>query len=156
MIRKLILSLAILATFWSVASNAEDEISYGIGTGALTSGLGVNAALRGDNHMGYIAAGCVGIGYSSVQGLILPCGIGAGWIQTDLLTNANNHHGLGIYVGPVGINDDKKARYGVGVTYVYFMQGVNAMGWNFGFTPATGQENGTSKGSLLINVGYQF
>ena len=156
MMRKLILCLMVLATFWSASSNANDEISYGIGTGALTSGLGVNAALRSENHMGYIAAGCLGIGYSNEQGWILPCGIGAGWIQTDLLTNANNHHGLGIYVGPVGMNDDKKARYGVGVTYVYFMQGVNAKGWNFGFTPATGQDNGTDKGSLLINVGYQF
>jgi len=107
--RKLILCLMVLATLWNATSNAEDEISYGIGTGALTSGLGVNAALRGDNHMGYIAAGCTpGIGYSNEQGWILPCGIGAGWIQTDLLTNANNHHGLGIYVGPVGMSDHKK------------------------------------------------
>jgi len=62
--RKRILSFLILATFWSITCNAEDEISYGIGTGALTSGLGVNTALRGDNHMGYIAAGC-SIGLSS-------------------------------------------------------------------------------------------
>ena len=156
MIRKLLMSFVVLAIFWSSAGKAENEISYGIGTGALTSGLGVNAALRGDNHMGYIAAGCIGIGYSNGQGWMLPCGIGAGWIQTDLLTNANNHHGLGVYIGPVGINADNKARYGVGVTYVYFMQGVNAKGWNFGFTPATGQENGKAKSSLLINVGYQF
>ena len=156
MIQKFIMSLVVLAIFWSSTCNAEDEISYGIGTGALTSGLGVNAALRGDNHMGYIAAGCIGFGYSNVQGWILPCGIGAGWIQTDLLTNANNHYGLGVYVVPVGMNDDKKARYGVGVTYVYLLQGVNGKGWNFGFTPATGQENGTAKDSLLINIGYQF
>jgi hypothetical protein len=156
MIQKLIMSLVVLAIFWSSTSYADNDISYGIGTGALTSGIGVNAALRGDNHMGYIAAGCLGIGKSSGQGWILPCGIGAGWIQTDLLTKANNHHGLGVYVGPVAKNANNKARYGVGVTYVYFLQGVNAKGWNFGVTPATGQENGKAKGSLLINVGYQF
>lgn len=150
------MSIVLLSIFWNSTCNAEDEISYGVGTGALTSGLGVNTALRGDNHMGYIAAGCLGIGYSNENGWILPCGIGVGWIQTDLLTNANNHHGLGVYLGPVGINNDNKARYGVGVTYAYFMQGVNAKGWNFGFTPSTGQENGTAKGSLLINVGYQY
>jgi hypothetical protein len=156
MIQKLVMSLAALSIFWSSASYANDDISYGIGTGALTSGLGVNAALRSDSHMGYIAAGCLGIGKSDQQGWILPCGIGAGWIQTDLLSNANNHHGLGVYVGPVGKNENNRARYGVGVTYVYFLQGVSAKGWNLGVTPATGQQNGKAKGSLLINVGYQF
>lgn len=156
MIRKLLMFLVVFSMFWSSAGKAENEISYGIGTGALTSGLGVNAALMAENHMGYIAAGCVGIGYSNVHGWLLPCGIGVGWIQTDLLTKANNHHGLGIYVGPVGVSDAKKARYGVGATYVYFMQGVNAKGWNFGFTPAVGQDNGAAKVVFLINVGYQL
>ena len=150
------MSIVVLTIFLNATCNADDEVSYGVGTGALTSGLGVNTALRGDNHIGYIAAGCLGIGYSNENGWILPCGIGAGWIQTDLLSNANNHHGLGVYLGPVGKNEVNKARYGVGVTYAYFMQGVNAKGWNFGFTPATGWENGTAKGSILINVGYQY
>jgi hypothetical protein len=155
-VQKLINSSVVLAMFWSSISYADNEVSYGIGTGALTSGLGVNAALRGDNHMGYIAAGCIAIGKSNDQGWILPCGIGAGWIQTDLLTKDNNHHGLGLYVGPVAKNKDDKAIYGIGVTYVYFPQGVNVEGWNFGVTPATGREDGKAKGSLLINIGYQF
>ena len=154
--QKLVMFFVVLTIFWSSTSYADNDISHGIGTGALTSGLGVNAALRSDNHMGYIAAGCLGIGKSNEQGWILPCGIGAGWIQTDLLSNANNHHGIGVYAGPVAKNSHNKARYGVGVTYVYFAQGINAKGWNFGVTPATGQENGKAKGSILINVGYQF
>jgi len=156
MTKKLWIPFVLVTIFWASASFADNEVSYGIGTGALTSGLGFNAALRGDNHMGYISAGCMGIGYSDTSGWILPCGIGAGWIQTDLLSKANNHHGLGIYVGPVGINANDKARYGVGVTYVYFWQGINATGWNAGITPAAGIENESTKGSLLINVGYQY
>lgn len=150
--------LALLAAFRPVASFAENEISFGAGVGSLYSGLGVNAALRGDDYMGYVAAGCVAIGYNSWSGAILPCGIGVGLLWTDLLTKTNNRHGIGLYAGPVGYkdNNNKEARYGLGFTYVYFLQGINNKGWNFGITPATGKENGKAKGSLLINAGYQF
>lgn len=154
--RILIIPLAFLALFRSVASFADNEVSFGVGVGSLYSGIGVNAALKGDSHIGYVSAGCIGIGYSDNSGWILPCGIGAGWIWTNLLTKTNNRHGLGLYAGPVGVNKNDKARYGIGVTYVYFLQGVNTKGWNVGITQAVGKENGNTKGSLLINVGYQF
>lgn len=154
--KTLIIPLALLALFRPATSFADNELSVGVGIGALYSGIGVNAALKGDNHIGYVSAGCIGIGHSDNSGWILPCGIGAGWIWTNLLTNANNRHGIGLYAGPVGMNEDDKARYGVGITYVYFLQGVKAKGWHFGITPAIGKENGDTKGSLLINAGYQF
>lgn len=157
---KLIVPLVFLAVFCSATSFADDGVSFGAGAGSLYSGLGVNAALRGDNHIGYVSAGCVAIGYSSGASgseWILPCGIGMGWIWTDLLTRANNRHGIGLYAGPVDYSDNRKvARYGLGVTYEYFVQGVNNRGWNFGTTLATRRENGKAKGSLFINAGYQF
>jgi hypothetical protein len=146
--------LAFLAVFIAATSFADNEVSFGAGVGSLYSGLGVNAALKGDNHIGYVAAGCLGA-MSSSSGWVVPCGIAAGWLRTDLLTIANNRHGIGLYAGPVGYHNNK-TRYGVGLTYEYFMQGVNNRGWNFGTTLATRRENGTAKETLFINTGYQF
>jgi hypothetical protein len=135
--------LAFLTVFIPSTSFADNEVSFGAGVGSLYSGLGVNAALKGDNHIGYIAAGCVAMGYNSISGWTLPCGIGAGWIRTELLTQANNRHGIGLYAGPVGYQDNRKvAIYGLGFTYEYFLQGVSTNSWNFGITPTIGQKNG--------------
>jgi hypothetical protein len=90
----------------------------------------------------------------------VPCGVGAGWIWTDVLAKANNRHGLGIYVGPVGTTTvstyDIKARYGAGLTYVYFFGDVVARGWNLGVTPTVGKQYGDYRAGLMINAGYQF
>ncbi len=139
----------------------ENAPSFGAGIWALYSGIGVNAALRSENDFKYVAAGCTGIGYSTNSGWILPCGVAAGWLWTGLLSSTSNRHGLGLYAGPVGINkgrnkNDDKARCGLGVTYIYFSNGSNTKGWNLGITPALGQENGKTKGGLLLNAGYPF
>ncbi|TMH19381.1 MAG: hypothetical protein E6H70_03740 [Betaproteobacteria bacterium] len=133
-------------------------MSIGVGTGALYSGIGVNVGRRGDHTFGYLAAGC-SVGYSSNQGWDVPCGVGAGWIWTDLLTKANDRHGLGIYVGPVstkGPTGDRKEVYGAGLTYVYFFGDGIAKGWNLGITPTVGKKYGDYRAGALINVGYQF
>jgi len=143
------------------AMAVESKTSFGAGIGALYSGIGVNAGLRSINDFKYIAAGCVGIGYTDNSEWILPCGIGAGWLWTGLLSNDDHRNGFGIYVGPVGINkgnteNEDKAIYGVGITYVYFLKGISTNGWNIGITPAIGKEKNDTKGFLLLNAGYQF
>jgi len=158
---KTIALAALLVLFGIESKAAENSTSFGVGAGAMYSGMGVNVGLRRGNNFGYVAAGCMALGYGDASGWILPCGVGAGWIWTDLLPTANDRHGLGFYLGPVGISPDKygyddKARYGVGFTYLYFFNGVNASGWNVGITPALGKQGGDRKGSLLINLGYQF
>ncbi len=154
---KLNVSLVFLAVFIPATSFGDNEVSFGAGVGSLYSGLGVNAALKGDSHFGYVAAGCVAMGYNTTSGWTFPCGIGAGWLQTDLLTQANNRHGIGFYIGPVGYTDDRKvAIYGLGFTYEYFSQGVNNKGWNFGITPTIGKKNGKTKEGFFLNAGYQF
>jgi len=156
------IALAALLGLFGIDSNAaENNTSFGVGAGALYGGIGLNVGLRRENDFRYVAAGCIAFGYGDASGWILPCGVGAGWIWTDLLPTANDRHGLGFYLGPVGIRPDKygyddKARYGVGITYLYFFNGVNASGWNVGITPAVGKEDGDRTGSLLINAGYQF
>ena len=154
----LFLFFGLLGTNTSIA---ESKTSLGVGFGALYSGFGVNLGLRGENNFGYIAAGCIGVGYSDNSKWLLPCGIGAGWLWSGLFSKANNRHGLGLYVGPVGVDggdngEDDTVVYGVGITYVYFLRGIHSSGWNFGITPAAGQYDGDVKGSLLLNIGFQF
>ena len=148
----------LLAVFGSNSSRAESELSVGVGAGALYSGIGVNVGMRGEHAFAYLAAGC-SVGYTSDKGWDVPCGVGAGWIWTDLVTKANDRHGLGIYVGPVstkGPSGDVKAVYGAGLTYVYFFGDGVAKGWNLGITPTVKKEHGDYRAGALINVGYQF
>lgn len=128
--------------------------------------------LRSDSDFKYVAVGCPGIGYTDNLGWVFPCGIGAGWIWTGLLSKDDNRNGFGLYIGPVGsvyvgtVNPDAlgtdvngrnfKARYGLGFTYVYFVHGIKANGLNIGFTPTISEVHGDTKGGLLLNVGYQF
>lgn len=149
-----ILLFVFLAVIISTTSYADNEVSFGGGVGSLYSGLGVNVALRGANHIGYVAAGCLGV-MSSSSGRVVPCGIGAGWLWTDLLTKVNDRHGIGIYAGPVEYQYGK-IRYGLGFTYEYFLRGVNNKGWNFGTTLATRRANGQARETLFLNTGYQF
>jgi hypothetical protein len=149
----------LLGSFAIDSSRAEDGLSVGVGGGALYSGLGVNVGRRGEHSFGYLAAGC-SVGYSAADGWEVPCGVGAGWIWTDLLTKANDRHGLGVYVGPVRtrktLDSDAKAVYGAGLTYVYFFGDGVAKGWNVGITPTVGKIYGNYRAGALINVGYQF
>jgi hypothetical protein len=159
--RTSVILLAILGLFTQKAYCADREVSLGVGVGALYSGVGVNVGLRGSNDFAYLALGCIGLGYSDNSGWLLPCGIGAGWIWTGLFSKTDNHHGLGIYAGPVGVDggdngDDDTAIYGLGITYVYFLRGIDSTGWSFGITPTIGKDDGDTKGGLLLNAGYQF
>jgi len=156
--KRAFLIAVVLGVFASSSSRAESEMSVGVGTGALYSGIGVNVGMRRESAFGYLAAGC-SVGYSSDKGWDVPCGVGAGWIWTDLLTKANHRHGLGIYVGPVstrGPTGDRKEVYGAGLTYVYFFGDGVAKGWNLGITPTVGKKYGDYRAGALINVGNQF
>ena len=155
--RAFILAL-LFVVFMSSSGRAEGEMSVGVGAGALYSGIGVNVGMRGEHAFGYLAAGC-SVSYSSNQGWDVPCGVAAGWIWTDLLTKANDRHGLGIHLGPVstkGPVGGTKRVYGAGLTYVYFFGDGVAKGWNLGITPTVGKKYGDYRAGALINVGYQF
>ena len=156
---KLIYLVILLLLASSKAYASEKDLSFGIGAGALYSGLGINIGVQGENDFRYIAAGCVAVGYSSVSGWISACGVGVGWIWTDIFSKLSNKHGIGFYLGPVGStreNLDRETVYGAGITYDYFFKGINSSGWNLGVTPAIGRHNGDAKGYLLLQVGYQF
>lgn len=147
----------LLVSTQTYASN--NELSFGTGVGALYSGLGINIGIRGESDFRFISAGCVDLGYNSVAGWYSACGVGAGWIWSNILSKESNRHGIGFYLGSLsgeGSKIDPETVYGAGIPYVYFLRGIDEDGWNFGFTPALGWHNRDTIGSLWLQVGYQF
>ncbi|WP_100658748.1 hypothetical protein [Alteromonas flava] len=132
------------------------EYSFGMGVGSLYSGLGVNIASHSENSLTYISAGCVS--YSSRAGST--CGVGGGWITTNILSVPNNKHGLGAYVGIVGTEresfDNHDAIYGGGLGYHYFFNGIDRAGTNIGLGFMVGDTNDGTEGALVFQLGYQF
>ncbi len=154
--------IAVLALLAASVTHADDRLTYGIGMGAMYSGLGANVGLQSNNDFRYLTAGCIALGYSDANGdSITPCGVGAGWIWTNLLSNTNNRHGLGFYVGPVGLrdrtspDDDWETVYGAGLSYTYFFREIRSDGWNLGTTLAAGDDDGVET-YLMLQAGYQF
>jgi|TARA_B110000211_G_scaffold219086_1_gene264539 hypothetical protein len=164
--------LALLLPFLSLNCFAEDGMqdnnySVGLGIGAMYAGLGTNFSLVSKNDLKYISAGCVEYN-SSTKGT---CGFGLGWIKTDLFDTNSNKHGFGLYVSLTGSESyvsytssstrDESFRhdsdiYGAGVSYTYFMNGIDEPGTTFGLSiHATNADFEDSYGGFF-QVGYQF
>lgn len=145
--------------FTSISHASDQDVSIGVGVGALYGGIGINAGLRGDNDFRYIAAGCIALSYWSGGGWQAACGVGVGWMWTNILSSSSNKHGLGFYLGPVdhkGSSDNMEGTvYGAGVSYGYFFRGINESGWNLGATPAIGHDD-EADAHLILQAGYQF
>ena len=156
--KKIFLYSFILAGILSPATTiAENKISFGIGSGALYNGLGVNVSFMKKSDLKYLSLGCIAIGYSSNNGVSSNCGAGAGWMRSDILSE-NDKHGLGIHIGVTynTHNDRNDTEAFIGIPYLYFFKGMTAGGWNVGLTPIIGKNSGETKGGLLFNLGYQF
>jgi len=163
-LNKTILFLSLI-TMSAVAeeSKVEERYSVGLGVGAAYTGLGANFALLSDSDMKYVSVGCVE--YSSWYGST--CGVGAGWIVTDLFNSNSNKHGVGVYVTKAGSESDayltdngyrfvEKQYYGAGVSYTYFMNGINKPGFNFGISGHATNAKYDEKINGFLQVGYQF
>jgi hypothetical protein len=167
-LKKLALLLPLLSLNCFAEENDQDKsYSVGLGMGAMYSGIGANLSFVSENDLKYISAGCTE--YSSITGA--SCGFGAGWIKTDLFGANSNKHGIGIYATLVG--KEKYASYtsttdgteyythesniyGAGVSYTYFMNGINKSGTTFGVSiHATNADFENSYGGFF-QVGYQF
>jgi len=143
--------------FPAVSSGADGRLSFGLGMGALYNGLGVNAAFMQGPDLKYVSLGCVSLAYSSNSGASSNCGVGAGWMRSDILSN-NGRHGLGVHLGVTyNSHDDRdEVEVFVGIPYAYFFKGMTAAGWHAGLTPVLGRRDGDLEGGLLLNLGYQF
>ena len=164
--------LALLFSLISLNCFAEENIqdndySIGLGLGTMYSGIGTNLSFVSEKDLKYISAGCVG--YSSNQGST--CGFGAGWIKTDLFDANSNKHGFGIYVSLVGNEsyysyttstegvenyNHERDVYGAGVSYTYFVNGINKSGVTFGVSFHATNANFEGRFGGLFQLGYQF
>lgn len=144
--------LALVVSFESLAT---DTFTFGLGAGSLYSGIGLNAGIQSKTDLKYISVGCMS--YSSLYGET--CGVGAGWVKTDIFDFQTPKHGASLYIGIVGSeydNFDHEAIYGAGLGYHYFFRGIGNSGANLGFTITGGNEkDGLGMGGMF-QVGYQF
>ena len=139
----------------SSSTLANDNFTFGIGAGSFYSGLGVNAGIQSKTDLKYISVGCVS--YSSIYGET--CGVGIGWVKTNIFEFQTAKHGASLYVGVVGSeydNFDHDAIYGTGLGYHYFFNGINESGVNLGFTIVVGNQNDGIGMGGRFQVGYQF
>jgi hypothetical protein len=145
------------------ASASEKPTSFGLGLGAIYSGIGGNFAFVSDTDMKYVSLGCTS--YSSNGGS--SCGAGLGWIKTNLFSTDSNKHGLGFYVGKVDedrtasvvngrLKFDEQNVYGLGLSYTYFASGINSSGFNVGISVHKANSDYDSGLGAFWQVGYQF
>lgn len=145
------------------ASDNRNSTLFGAGLGAIYSGVGGNFALVSEMDMKYVSLGCTT--YDSVDGS--SCGGGIGWIKTDLFHANSNNHGLGVYFSKVDVERrvnlingtlkiDEQDVYGLGLSYTYFLSGINSPGLNFGLSIHKTNADYEKSVSGFFQLGYQF
>ena len=136
--------------------SAADKTSFGLGVGALYNGLGGNLALIKADDMKYISVGCGEFMSSSIDGTYVTCGVGIGWLRSDILTKKNSKHGLGLNIALDYDGFESKFEPSIRLPYVFFFRGLDRRGWNLGVAPLVRWDaDGTDLG-VMLEVGYQF
>ena len=136
--------------------SAADKTSFGLGVGALYNGLGGNLALIKADDMKYISVGCGEFMSSSIDGTYVTCGVGIGWLRSDILTKKNSKHGLGLNIALDYDGFESKFEPSIRLPYVFFFRGLDRRGWNLGVAPLVRWgADGTDLG-VMLEVGYQF
>lgn len=156
MIRRwFIVSLLVVAGGVSTLS-AADKTSFGLGVGALYNGLGGNFALIKADDLKYISVGCSEFTSSSLDGTFVTCGVGIGWLKSNILTKKNSKHGLGLNIALDYDQINSKVEPSIRIPYVFFFRGLDRRGWNLGVAPLVRWGTyGTDLG-VMLEVGYQF
>ena len=132
--RCIIVSLLFVAGGVSTLA-AADKSSFGLGVGALYNGLGGNFALITADDLKYVSVGCSEASDSSRHGTNVTCGVGVGWLMSDLLTKKNSKHGLGLNLALDYDQLHSKAEPSIRLPYVFFFRGLDRRGWNLGVAP---------------------
>jgi len=139
-----------------IAAESENTATLGAGVGFLSNGLGVNIGLKNESSLRYISLGCFSISSSDSRGTETNCGLGGGWMTTYILNQKNNNHSLGIHLGVTHDNRINKNESRLGITYVYFFNGINGDGWNLGLSPTVEKRDEKTETVLMVQAGYQF
>jgi hypothetical protein len=161
--------LAVVLSLFSISvvateQNNDSTYSFAVGAGAPYAGLGGHVAKVSDTDMKYLSLGC--IQYSSLMGSA--CGLGAGWMVTDLFDATSNKHGFGVYAlqnageeiasrGEGVFAEYQFQRYSaLGLNYTYFSNGINQSGFTFGLSIHATNADYDEKINGMFQIGYQF
>jgi len=156
MTRRTVILLGVLIAVAMGSSSAADKTSFGLGAGALYNGLGGNFALIKADDLKYISVGCSEFMSSSLDGTHVTCGVGIGWLKSDVLTKKNSKHGLGLNIALDYDPFHSKVEPSIRLPYVFFFKGLDRRGWNLGFAPLVRWDaDGTDLG-VMLEIGYQF
>ena len=156
MVRRTVLTLLTLIVVATGNSSAADKSSFGLGVGALYNGLGGNFALITADDLKYVSVGCSEASNSSRHGTNVTCGVGVGWLMSDLLTKKNSKHGLGLNLALDYDQLHSKAEPSIRLPYVFFFRGLDRRGWNLGVAPFVRWDAEGTELGLMIEIGYQF
>ncbi len=156
----IIFSLTLFFIFPGLSKAEDGHFSIGAGVGSMYSGIGFNLAHVNSNNIKYMSIGCIAYEENSDGTSDEACGVGIGWLNSDLIFSESSNSALGFYAGPVGFSRPEAetidALYGAGITYAYFFNGIQKPGMAIGITPAYSRYKGAGSGHLLFSVGYQF
>lgn len=135
---------------------AADTTSFGVGLGALYNGIGGNFALIKADDFRFVSAGCTEASSSSANGTNLTCGVGVGWLRSDLLTRKNSKHGLGINLALDYDQLHSEIEPAVRLPYVFFFNGLGRRGFNLGLAPLVRWDAEGTELGVMFEFGYQF
>ena len=86
----------------------------------------------------------------------MTCGVGVGWLRSDILTKKNSKHGLGLNLALDYDQLEKKLEPSLRIPYVYFFRGIASEGWNLGLAPLVRWDADGTEFGVMVEVGYQF
>ena len=156
MARRTVFAFVMLIAVAVGSSLAADKTSFGVGAGALYNGLGGNLALIKADDLKYISVGCSEFSHSSSGGTDLTCGVGLGWLRSDILTRKNSKHGLGLNIALDYDQFHSKAEPSIRLPYVFFFRGLDRKGWNIGVAPLVRWDADGTELGVMLEVGFQF
>jgi hypothetical protein len=156
MTRRVAVVFLVLVAVAASALSAADKTSFGLGVGALYSGLGGNLALIKADDLKFLSVGCSEFSRSSIDGTNLTCGVGVGWLRSDIITKKNSKHGLGLNIALDYDQFHSKAEPSIRLPYVFFFKGIDRKGWNLGLAPLVRWDADGTELGVMLEVGYQF
>jgi hypothetical protein len=148
----------LLLTFVTAAgaASAADKGSFGLGVGALYNGLGGNYALIKADDLKYISVGCSEARHSSGEGTDLTCGVGIGWLRSDILTRKNSKHAIGLNIALDYDQYHSALEPVIRLPYAFFFRGIDRKGWNIGIAPLVRWDAEGTELGVMFEIGYQF
>lgn len=158
-----------------ISTNVKAENTVGIGIGSLYNGFGMNIGNWTNSSIAFASIGCLAFsdrtqvttssnGDSSTisektNGHDTNCGVGLGYISSDVLPGQRQGIGLSVALTRNNLRQTTSSKIELSLmpNYTYFFSGIDKSGFNLGtgmrFTVG---DNLPVESGVTINAGYQF